>query len=177
MTLTETTRTLVKSPPELWAECSDPAALARHLGRLGEIRITKVEPESTVAWEGELASGTVRLEPSGWGTRVTLVARPAASATGPERPVAAPAPERSVDPPEPAAAGASGLKGMVRSLLRRRLTSAASPLAPMPALPDPAAPPGPVQAGGAAPEGDLEPILVAALDSLGRAHRRPFSRG
>ena len=31
----EAKRTLVKSPPELWAEVSDVAALARHLGELG----------------------------------------------------------------------------------------------------------------------------------------------
>jgi len=67
-------RTLVKSPPELWAECSDAASLARHLGLFGEIRITRLEPETAVALEGEHASGTVRLEPSGWGTKVELTA-------------------------------------------------------------------------------------------------------
>jgi hypothetical protein len=71
----QASRTLVKSAPELWAECSDAASLARHLGRFGEIRITRLEPETAVAWEGEHVSGTVRLEPSGWGTRVTLTAR------------------------------------------------------------------------------------------------------
>ena len=45
MISSEVQRTLVKSPPELWAELSDPAALARHLGELGEIRITRTEPE------------------------------------------------------------------------------------------------------------------------------------
>jgi hypothetical protein len=73
----EAKRTLVKSPPELWAEVSDPGALARHLGEFGEIRITRTQPESLVEWEGERASGWVRLEPSGWGTRVTLTAEPA----------------------------------------------------------------------------------------------------
>jgi hypothetical protein len=68
----EVQRTLVKSPPELWAELSDPAALARHLGELGEIRITRVEPEKTVEWESAGATGAVRLKPSGWGTKVTL---------------------------------------------------------------------------------------------------------
>ena len=75
MTEHEASRTLVKSAPELWAECSDAASLARHLDQFGEIRITRLEPETAVAWEGELASGTVRLEPSGWGTRVVLTAR------------------------------------------------------------------------------------------------------
>ena len=68
-------RTLVKSAPELWAECSDAGSLARHLGAFGEIRVTRLEPETTVAWEGDAARGTVRLEPAGWGTRVTLTAQ------------------------------------------------------------------------------------------------------
>ena len=65
-------RTLVKSPPELWEELSEVDGLAKHLGAFGEITITKLEPEHTVAWEGEHASGTVSIEPSGWGTKVTL---------------------------------------------------------------------------------------------------------
>jgi hypothetical protein len=81
-------RTIVKSPPELWAECSVAQSLARHLGEFGEIRITRLEPETTVAWEGEHASGTVRLEPSGWGTQVTLTATPIVTA----------APEPAVEP-------------------------------------------------------------------------------
>src|ERR671910_781204 len=67
-------RTLVKSPPELWEELSEVERLARHLGAFGDIRITKLEPEHTVAWEGEHASGTVSIEPSGWGTKVVLTA-------------------------------------------------------------------------------------------------------
>ena len=73
-----TKRTLVKSPPELWAEVSDLEALAKHLGEFGEIRITRLEPETTVVWEGDRACGTVKLEPSGWGTKVTLTAELAA---------------------------------------------------------------------------------------------------
>jgi hypothetical protein len=69
-----TKRTLVKSPPELWAEVSDLEALAKHLGEFGEIKITRLEPETTVVWEGDRISGTVQLEPSGWGTKVTLTA-------------------------------------------------------------------------------------------------------
>src|SRR3954467_163834 len=65
-------RTLVKSPPELWSEVSDAAALARRLEVFGEIRITRLEAEDTVAWEGDRARGTVVLEPSGWGPKVTL---------------------------------------------------------------------------------------------------------
>jgi hypothetical protein len=72
MISSEVQRTLVKSPPELWAELSDPAALARHLGELGEIRIVRTEPESTVEWAAEDTTGVVSIKPSGWGTKVTL---------------------------------------------------------------------------------------------------------
>src|SRR5918993_6031673 len=75
-------RTLVKSPPELWEELSEVDRLARHLGAFGEITITRLEPEHTVAWEGERASGTVCIEPSGWGTKVTLSADLAEEAEG-----------------------------------------------------------------------------------------------
>jgi hypothetical protein len=72
MISSEVQRTLVKSPPELWSELSDPAALARHLGALGEIRIVRVEAEKTVEWAAEHTTGTVSIQPSGWGTKVTL---------------------------------------------------------------------------------------------------------
>ena len=64
MTELQASRTLVKSPPELWAECSDAASLARHLGQFREIQITRLEPETAVAWENERARGTVRIEPA-----------------------------------------------------------------------------------------------------------------
>jgi hypothetical protein len=99
---TEVQRTLVKSPPELWTELSNPEALARHLGDFGEIRITKTEPETKVEWEANETSGFVQLKQSGWGTKVTLsVTRTPAI---PEQP---PAPEPAVvaeTEPEPAAA-------------------------------------------------------------------------
>ena len=96
-------RTLVKSAPELWAECSDPASLARHLGAFGEIRITKLEPETAVAWEGEDVRGTVTLEPAGWGTRVILTALEEGSATANAAPAAGgvPAKEPAVAVPSP----------------------------------------------------------------------------
>jgi hypothetical protein len=72
MVSSEVQRTLVKSPPELWAEISDPESLARHLGEFGEIRITHVKPEQKVEWEAGNASGTVVIKPSGWGTKVKL---------------------------------------------------------------------------------------------------------
>ena len=88
MSSLQASRTLVKSPPELWAELSDLGSLARHLGEFGEIRITQVDPESRVEWEADRASGTVRLEPSGWGTRVVLTVdtpEPAAEDPEPEK--------------------------------------------------------------------------------------------
>jgi hypothetical protein len=95
-------RTLVKSPPELWAELSDIDALARHLGEFGEIRITRLDPETTVAWEGDRACGTVALEPSGWGTRVTITATLAQEVA--VEPVAVEAEPAAVEPgPEPVA--------------------------------------------------------------------------
>ncbi|MDQ3677595.1 MAG: hypothetical protein M3401_12465 [Actinomycetota bacterium] len=117
-------RRLVKSPPELWAEVSSEESLGRHLAEFGEIRITRVEPETTVAWEGDRASGTVEISPTGWGTKVTLTATPVAGAPsrepeprredgedGPEpQPVAYEAGPLTVEPegvavqPEPAAA-------------------------------------------------------------------------
>jgi hypothetical protein len=102
-------RTLVKSPPELWSELSELERLANHLGAFGEIRITRLEPEHTVAWEGERASGTVSIEPSGWGTKVTLNA--------------------TIEAEEPAVVA------------------------------------------------EAQTVLHDALESLGSAHHRPFSRG
>jgi hypothetical protein len=101
-------RTLVKSPPELWAELSDPAALARHLGELGEIRIVRTEPERSVEWEAAQISGTVLIEPSGWGTKVTLTAsRTVVPGSDPQSgaPEIAPEPEPIPEPaPEPTTA-------------------------------------------------------------------------
>lgn len=109
---TEVQRTLVKSPPELWTELSDPEALARHLGDFGEIRITAVEPESKVEWEAEEAKGVVQLKQSGWGTKVTLsVTRTPAIPEPPPEPEPAAAEsdpivaeQASVIEPEPVAA-------------------------------------------------------------------------
>ena len=100
MISSEVQRTLVKSPPELWAELSDPDALARHLGDLGDIRITRVEPEEKVEWESPGTTGTVLIKASGWGTRVTLTVQREMSSS--EQPAAA-EPQEEAAPPEPAA--------------------------------------------------------------------------
>lgn len=240
MTEHEASRTLVKSTPELWAECSDAASLARHLGAFGEIRITKLEPETAVAWEGEDARGTVTLEPSGWGTRVILTAIPQAGGDpvdGPPpaesapvagepaiadapRPIADMAedappetwlpepvlpepvlPEASQPEQEPEALGPDKSAGTPRLGFWRRLfggrrrarpvvvegpeprlrleasiqpeaadeaekSVAVEPLA-QPRRPEPEPPPREPAAAA----------LLEALDSLGRAHHRPYSRG
>jgi hypothetical protein len=227
-------RTLVKSPPELWAECSSAESLARHLGQFGEIRITRLEPETAVAWEGEDVCGTVRLEPSGWGTKVVLTARPSGAETqaGPgaapsgngEPPPRYPAAQdprphdprrhdprrhdpRPHDQPPAAPVSSPPRRGFL-ARLRRWFGRARLPEAGVPtpataqppatsAVTDPVSPP-PATAATQVPEPehgqtqsqresepgrpevvpglDPEPALTAALDSLGQAHRRPFSR-
>ena len=114
----EVSRTLVKSPPELWAElgpdCLEPA--------LGAVSVEETEPERELSFQGEGVHGTAVLEPAGWGTKVTLTAET----------------EEQV-----AQAGFWGrLKG-----------------------PD------------ATQHAELEEKLSEVLDSLGSAHKRPFSRG
>jgi hypothetical protein len=219
-------RTLVKSPPELWAECSDAASLARHLDQFGEIRITRLEPETAVAWEGEHARGTVRIEPSGWGTKVILtavaegevvesaeVADPVAAVaevTEPET-VAEPIAEAPPDP-EP------DLEVAVEAPLARRrrfrwfsFLRAPRPEPPEPEVdepvelaepelspepdavvepetvfePEPDVDPERVVEPEPEPTPEREPAteappteaaLTAALDSLGQAHHRPYSR-
>jgi hypothetical protein len=221
MTEHEASRTLVKSPPELWEECSDAESLARHLGQFGEIKITRLEPESAVAWEGQGVNGTVRLEPSGWGTRVTLTANPEGEEVA-EEPSAEdppphdpepelPGPEPATPDPEPTTlssvqwAKRARLLGRVTALFRPREaepaeppaveaaepaivepTEPATPQATEPALPDAPEPAEPATtddtslepptAEGAPSEPDPDGALAAALDSLGQAHHRPFSR-
>ncbi|HEY2770912.1 MAG TPA: hypothetical protein VGI87_10100 [Solirubrobacteraceae bacterium] len=213
----EASRTLVKSPPELWAECSEAASLARHLDQFGEIRITRLEPETAVAWEGEEISGTVRLEPSGWGTRVTMTARhdqpdetlvaeveppePAAAISAApviEEPVAEPVAERPEPDPEPLPPAASappprlGLWGRLARVFRApqpeiELAPPEIELAtPVESEPEePTAPPAELEVRAEPeqpePPADVETpatelALTAALESLGQAHHRPFSR-
>jgi hypothetical protein len=160
-------RRLVKSPPELWAEIADEDVLRHHLAPFGAIRITRREPESTVAWEGERASGTVSLDAAGWGTRVTVTAVPAVPAEGepwvdprrwvapedeawaPEPPPAAteeePEPEPVAEEPEPAAVEPEPepepepvRRGFFARLFRRRPKAEITP--PGPPATDPAPP-------------------------------------
>jgi hypothetical protein len=223
MTELQASRTLVKSPPELWAECSDAASLARHLDSFGEIRITRLEPETAVAWEGERARGTVRIEPAGWGTKVILTAvaegeetvvleEPAPpEPTEPEPPMAEalkepPVEERSVEepPPPPRKRRFARLRAFWRGEpLAVREPPLEEPLLVGEAPPPPDEAPAPpvqetvVEVRAEPPEApapdvsevraeppetpapdvsETEAALTAALDSLGQAHHRPYSR-
>jgi hypothetical protein len=114
----EVSRTLVKSPPELWAELG-PDCLEK---ALGAVSVEETEPEREMSFKGDGVRGTAVLEPAGWGTKVTLTAET----------------EEQV-----AKAGFWG-----------RLRAPESESKP-----------------------DLEERLSEVLDSLGSAHKRPFSRG
>ena len=168
-------RTLVKSPPELWSELSEVERLARHLGAFGEIKITKLEPEHTVAWEGESASGTVMIEPSGWGTRVTLNAHVEGGEPEPEpepAPVEAPEPAVAASPPEPGRPRKTGFFA--------RLFAWGPPDEPPAPIAEPEPEPEPEPMAHVEPEPavpDAQTVLEHALEALGSAHHRPFSRG
>jgi hypothetical protein len=207
-------RTLVKSPPELWSELSEVERLARHLGAFGEIKITRLEPERTVAWEGEGASGTVSIEPSGWGTKVVLTATIEGEEPPPEpEPEPEPssegvpeeAPDIATDLPEPPVRK-RGWFGRLFGWERRE--SAGEPpvwvaggaaeavaeepepqepapvVAEEPAEPiaepvaEPVAEEPPAEDGPAQLDRDgAQAALESALEALGSAHHRPFSRG
>jgi hypothetical protein len=173
----EAKRTLVKSGPELWAEVSDPGALARHLAPFGSVRIVRTEPETLVAWEGEKAAGVVALEESGFGTRVVMTAAivGAAPPAAPEpEPAPEPAPELEAEPePEPE----PERRGFWARLFRRRAPEPA-PAPPAPPAPAAAPPPEPEPVAGPPAMTDEAALLVLTdtLDALGKAHHRPFSR-
>jgi hypothetical protein len=70
MATVEVARTLMKSPPELWAELEGD----RLADAVGEVTVRPTEHERELAWEAQGARGTARLDPSSWGTKVTLTA-------------------------------------------------------------------------------------------------------
>ena len=70
MATIEVSRTLVKSPPELWAELEGDCLRQA----VGEVTVRPTEPERALAWQANGATGTAVLEPAGWGTKVTLTA-------------------------------------------------------------------------------------------------------
>ena len=186
MTELHASRTLVKSPPELWAECSDAASLARHLGQFGQIRITRLDPETAVAWEGERTRGTVRIEPAGWGTKVILTAvavseQPPAALEEPRAALEEPSepPEEFVGPsegqPEPVQATEPRRRRRFSWLFARRRARELPPESEPDSVESPPEP----EAAEPEPQpavSDTEAALAAALESLGQAHHRPYSR-
>jgi hypothetical protein len=185
-------RTLVKSPPELWAEVSDPEALGRRLADFGEIRITTTEPESIVAWEGERASGTIELAKSGWGTKITLTAQLAPPAATPQDDPGTPQPASTTDEdeapperePEPEAVVRRRFFARVAAWFRGAEepppTPQPTPVAETPVQAPPSEPQLEMIAAAQAPPLEFEranELLATVLDDLGAAHHRPFSRG
>ena len=162
----EAARTLVKSPPELWAEVSDPESLTRHLGAFGEIRITRLEPEATVVWEGDRIRGTVDLKPAGWGTKVTVTAEEAEAEVEPdqeEQPVAVVLEDPDTEPRP------RGLRGVFGRLFGRRPEEVVVVVEPAAIEPEPVV----IEPE---PRADTAEVLDGMLGSLGAAHHRPFSR-
>lgn len=73
MRTVEVSRTLVKSPPEVWAEIERVERLCELLGD-DAIRVTASKPEQLIEWEGSGKRGTIAIKSSGWGTKVSLTA-------------------------------------------------------------------------------------------------------
>ncbi len=189
---TEVQRTLVKSPPELWSELSNPEALARHLSELGEIRITSVEPETKVEWEAEGASGIVHLKQSGWGTKVTLTVTRAApvSEETPSESEAIAGPEPTVETKPVATAGpeseselatqptAAEPVGEVEPEQEIAVEPTAEPLGEVALEPEPVVEPEPVAAVAGqdtVAEPDTRPGFFARLFRRGHARRRALA--
>lgn len=112
------TRTLVKSVPELWSDLES----GRLSEVLGEVTTHPEEHERRLAWEGEGVRGTAVLEPSGWGTQVTLTAEVVEAVTEIEEAVARAgiwSRLRTRRPPDPApdAEGDAELEERLRHLL------------------------------------------------------------
>lgn len=171
MAATEVQRTLVKSPPELWAELSDAESLARHLSGLGEIRITRLEPESEVAWEAERASGTILIRPSGWGTRVKLSVEVGASLRTPVDPPTAPetapaAPQTSPASPQTSAASPQTSAASLQ-------TPAEPPTAPAAAETSPGSPQTPGDPPTAPAAAETSPGPAETVDTATGPRREP----
>ncbi|HEX4759665.1 MAG TPA: hypothetical protein VH256_02645 [Thermoleophilaceae bacterium] len=101
MPTVEVSRTLVKSPPELWEDLQG----ERLRETLGAEQVKASEDERLLVWEGDGARGTATLEPSGWGTKVILRAEIEETVTELEPQVARMGlwgRLRGVKPPEPA---------------------------------------------------------------------------
>src|SRR3954454_21635866 len=74
-------RTLVKSPPEVWEQLDDPGRMqglmCALLGRATEVAVDEREPESLLRWQavgGDHAWITVELAEKAWGTNASVSA-------------------------------------------------------------------------------------------------------
>jgi hypothetical protein len=75
-------RTLVKSPPEVWEQLDHPGRMqglmCALVGRATEVAVDEREPESVLRWQavgdGEEAWIAVELAEKGWGTNVSVSA-------------------------------------------------------------------------------------------------------
>jgi hypothetical protein len=147
MATVEVSRTLVKSPPELWEELQG----ERLREALGAGKITPTESERLIVWEGDDSKGTATLEPSGWGTKVTLRAELEEGVTEISEQVTEI--ERQV--------AKVGLWARIRGV---RLVPPPEPEPEPEPKADPEAP----------RQENLEQTLEQLLDDLGSAHKRPF---
>jgi hypothetical protein len=164
-------RTLVKSPPELWSELSELERLAKHLDAFGDIRITRLEPERSVAWEAECAAGTISLEPSGWGTKVTLTAA-LEDEVG--------SVDEDLDDAEPPPLAAPSARTRAERWMDRVFPGWRAPgyhAHQSAEEPKPAPQPEPPAESAVPDEASAREALDGVLDRLGAAHHRPFSRG
>ena len=66
----EVARTLVKSPPELWDELQG----TRLPDAIEGASVRPTQHGEELAWEAKGVRGKARIEPSAWGTKVTLTA-------------------------------------------------------------------------------------------------------
>ena len=82
-------RTLVKSPPELWELLDQPermqGLMSALVGRATEVNVYERKPEELLCWEARQGGGEARieveLEESGWGTKVSVSAENGAEPT------------------------------------------------------------------------------------------------
>lgn len=191
----EISRTLVKSQPEVWAEIEKVERLAELLGD-DAISITRVEPESTIEWEGSSASGTIEIAASGWGTKVSLKTEVSEQRVAPEpeavvkpEPEPEPEPEAIVEPesePEPTAEVETAAPAKLGFWANIKLKFSSAEPEPEPVAvveaesePEPVAIVQPAPETEPEPEQTPEPIdyesrMTALLDHLGSAHKRPF---
>jgi hypothetical protein len=208
----EIARTLVKSPPEVWAELEQAERLAELLGDEA-IKITKADPEKAIEWEGASAHGRIEISESSWGTKVKLttevedapmvepvVAEPAPVAVAEPEPEPESEPEpvaEVVEEEEPEATVEESPPAKktfwekMKSWFNSENAIVADPEPEAEAVavaepelePEPEPEPEPVAIVEPEPEPEPEPSpepidyeqrMVALLDHLGSAHKRPF---